>query len=198
MANILTAAEAATVLRCDVADANMLQLLPSVDAYIDRATGRDWAVDAVIRPEAKSAARMLLVRWHEDPGGMAAGNALGFGLSAVLVQLEALALLLETDGVPDEALAIAANNLADKMNIAANLVLIFNHPMAAGAVNQVVLKDSSGVVVASTNTLDITSKILTINPDANLTAGSTYTIVITAAADAYGQTLTADLIFTTA
>lgn len=97
MANILTAAEAATVLRCDQADADMLQLLPSVDAYLKNATGRDWAADTPIRPEAKSAARMLLVRWHEDPGGMAAGSALGFGLSACLVQLEAVALQLAAE-----------------------------------------------------------------------------------------------------
>ncbi len=89
---ILTTAEAANVLRCADDDPNMLMLLPQIDAYIEQATGHDWAADTVIREEAKSAARMLLVRWHEDPGGMAAGAALGFGLSAALTQLEALAL----------------------------------------------------------------------------------------------------------
>lgn len=92
MANILTAAEAAVVLRCEATDANMLALLSQVDAYIKNATGHDWASDTSIRAEAKSAARMLLVRWHEDPGGMAAQSALGFGLSQALVQLECLAL----------------------------------------------------------------------------------------------------------
>jgi len=89
---ILTTAEAAEVLRCDEDDPNMLMLLPQIDAYIERATGHDWAADTPIREEAKSAARMLLVRWHEDPGGMAAGASLGFGLTACLTQLEALAL----------------------------------------------------------------------------------------------------------
>jgi hypothetical protein len=89
---ILTPYEAATVLRLEEDDPNMLDLLVQVDAYIKNATGRDWAADTPILPEAKAAARMLLVRWHEDPGGMEAGAALGFGLSACLVQLEALAL----------------------------------------------------------------------------------------------------------
>lgn len=93
MANILTASEAATVLRCDETDADMLALLSAVDAYIKNATGHDWASDSQVVDEAKSAARMLLVKWHEDPGMMGNNSvALGFGLSACLIQLEAMAL----------------------------------------------------------------------------------------------------------
>jgi hypothetical protein len=92
MGNILTTAEAANALRCDENDANLIDLLPQIDRYVMRATGHDWAADDPVQPEAKDAARMLLVRWHEDPGGMAAGGALGQGLSACLTQLEALAL----------------------------------------------------------------------------------------------------------
>jgi hypothetical protein len=93
MASILTASEAATVLRCDADDADMLALLPLVDAYLKRATGHDWASDAPIIAEAKSAARMLLTLWHENPGMVTSGmTSLGFGLSAVLTQLEAIAL----------------------------------------------------------------------------------------------------------
>ena len=92
MANILSTSEAATALRCETTDADMLALLPLVDSYIKNATGHDWAVDTSIRLEAKSAARMLLVLWHENPGMVNSGNSLGFGLSAALVQLEAIAL----------------------------------------------------------------------------------------------------------
>lgn len=93
MTNILTTSEAATVLRCDESDADMLVLLPAVDAYIKNATGHDWTLDNPVVPEAKSAARMLLVKWHEDPGMMGNSTApLGYGLSACLIQLEALAL----------------------------------------------------------------------------------------------------------
>ncbi len=93
MTNILTAAEAATILRCEADDLNVLDLLPQIDAYIKNATGHDWAADSPIHENAKNAARMLLVLWHENPGMMQGGeSALNFGLRAVLVQLEAIAL----------------------------------------------------------------------------------------------------------
>ncbi len=92
MANILTAAEAAQVLRCEATDALMLALLPSVDAYIKGATGHDWAADSTVNPAAKSAARILIALWHENPAMIGSQGALPWGLSAVLSQLEALAL----------------------------------------------------------------------------------------------------------
>lgn len=93
MTNILTAAEAAAVLRTEATDTMLLALLPQVDAYIRNASGRDWTADSSINPAAKSAARMLLVLWHEDPGVLSGSGAatLGFGLTATLTQLEALA-----------------------------------------------------------------------------------------------------------
>jgi hypothetical protein len=197
--NILTTTEGANALRTATNDVLMLDLLSQVDAYINNATGRDWTADSPIRPEAKAAARMLLVRWHEDPGGMAAGSALGFGLSAAVVQLEALALQLETTGVPEEALALAATNVSGEMAVSANLVLVFNHPMASGATTAVTLEDATGATVTSVNSLDTaTSRILTINPTGSLTADSTYTIVINHAPDIYGQTLDTEIPFWTA
>ena len=92
MASILTANEAANALRCDATDPAMLDLLPQVDAYIKSATGRDWTKDNPISPAAKSAARMLLVRMHEDPGGLGDGGALSLALTSLLTQLKALAL----------------------------------------------------------------------------------------------------------
>jgi hypothetical protein len=95
--NILTADEAATVLRCAEDDQLMLDLLDQVDAYINNATGWDWRAEypEEAYPEAKSAARMLLVKWHENPGmAGSAEDALSFGLRAALMQLKALALEL--------------------------------------------------------------------------------------------------------
>ena len=90
---ILTATEASNVLKCEIDDPTMLALLPAIDAYIVRATGHDWAADTTIPQEAKSAARILLVQWHEDPGMMAGGTVvLSAGLTACLAQLEAMAL----------------------------------------------------------------------------------------------------------
>lgn len=94
MANILLAAEAATVLRTDATDPNIALLLPQIDAYIANATGRNWEEDETIRPEAKAAARMLLVMWFENPAMIGSVGVLNFGLTAALVQLEAIALEL--------------------------------------------------------------------------------------------------------
>lgn len=94
---ILTIQEAATVLRCDTDDPNMLDLLPLVDKYIQDATGHDWAQDEPVYASAKAAARMLLVLWHENPGMISSGmTSLSWGLSAALSQLEARALLYHT------------------------------------------------------------------------------------------------------
>lgn len=196
MANILTTAEAANVLRCAVDDPNLLDLLPLVDDHIQTATGRDWTQDAEIRPQAKLAARMLLVRWHEDPGGL--GNAFGPGLTAILIQLKALALALQSAGVPDEPLRLVASNISGVMAVGADLVLIFNHEMAATATLSVSVETAGGDTVASTNSLDATGKILTVNPNGDLVADSQYTLVIDAAADAFGQTLSGAITFQTA
>lgn len=96
MANVLNAIEAATVLRCENTDAAMLALLSQVDGYLKQATGHDWAADAVIHPAAKSAARMLLVMWFENPGMVGNMSSLNFGLTSALVQLESLALCYKT------------------------------------------------------------------------------------------------------
>lgn len=89
---ILSGPEAANVLRCAEDDALMLQLLPQIDAYIERATGHDFSDDTEISNRAKSAAMMLLVMWHENPAQMGGEDPLHFGLSAALTQLEADAL----------------------------------------------------------------------------------------------------------
>lgn len=92
MTNILTSNEAAIVLRCETTDPDMLALLPMIDSVIKNATGHDWTADNPILPEAKAAARMLLVTWHENPGMVGQQSALDFGLRSMLVQLEVLAL----------------------------------------------------------------------------------------------------------
>jgi methionine-rich copper-binding protein CopC len=201
MTNILTAAEAANVLRCLTTDALMLQLLPQVDDYIKTATGRDWTADSSIYPKAKAAAQMLLAMWHENPSMTGNAGALQGGLSACLTQLEAQALELESSGVPDAALTITARLPKDgdtDIAITANLTLIFSHAMDSSATSAVVLKNAAGSTVTTVNILDVTKKILTVNPTGSLTSDAAYTLVITAAADNYGRTITDEIGFTTA
>ena len=95
--SILTPTEAANVLRCEIDDQNMLDLLDPVDAYIENATGWQWSQDSEISASAKSAARMLLVQWFENPAqtGSEYEVPLTFGLNAVLLQLKAEAVRLK-------------------------------------------------------------------------------------------------------
>lgn len=93
LANILSPAEAANAIRSSPDDPAMLDLLSSVDDYIKIATGRDWASDSVIHPAAKSAARILLATWYDNPSMQQASMApFPASLTYALTQLEALAL----------------------------------------------------------------------------------------------------------
>ncbi len=93
MANILTTQEAADFLKCATDDPTMLSLLPQIDAYIKRSTGRDWTAESPIPVEAKSFARGLIVRWHEDPGVLNSSQeaVLTGSLLACAQQLRAMA-----------------------------------------------------------------------------------------------------------
>lgn len=200
--HILTLTEAAAVLRVETNNTDMLALLPVVDEYIKRATGRDWAADAEIDNGAKAAARMLLVQWFENPAMLSSGIAsLEFGLNAVLTQLEVKALQLETTGVPADVLMITAGfPLDDEAGVApsAALVLVFNHQMHADAPEAVTLADAAGEVVIIDPALDVTGRILTITPAGDLEANTIYLLILTAIPDIYGQTLTATRRFLTA
>ena len=90
--SILTASEAANAIRVDATDADLLALLPLVDAFVNRATGRDWTQDGTINNLAKNAARMLIVQWYDNPAQVGDGNSLSFGLKNTLMQLESEAL----------------------------------------------------------------------------------------------------------
>jgi hypothetical protein len=202
MTNILTIPEAANALRTADNDINLVDLLPQVDAYIQNATGRDWTADSPINPLAKAAARMLIVKWHEDPGMNATQVAsLGYGLASCFVQLQSLAMQLETNGIPDEALKLNSSfpvDGGDNIAVTANLVLAFNHAMDSTATSAVTLKTAAGAAVTVANSLDVNKKILTVNPTNSLAAATAYVLYITAAADSYGQTLTGEIRFRTA
>lgn len=92
MTNLLTPSEAAQFVRTDPGDTVVTMLLPLVDGYIQRATGRDWTQDATINAVAKAAAGMLLVGWYDNPGQIGNDGSLPFGLMSALAQLEAEAL----------------------------------------------------------------------------------------------------------
>lgn len=99
------------------------------------------------------------------------------------------------------ALALSSSTPVDGATgvvVTADLTLTFNNALPATAINNVVLLNpSDGSVIASTNTLDATSKIMTINPTASLAASTAYLLAY-AVIDIYGQTLSGSINFTTA
>lgn len=92
MTNLLTPNEAANYLRTEPNDPSMLMLLPAVDQFVQRATGRNWTADTSVHPLAKAAAGMLLVQWYDQPAMVGNDQVMPFGLLNVLAQLEAEAL----------------------------------------------------------------------------------------------------------
>jgi hypothetical protein len=196
--NILTTAEAATVLRGETDDPDMLDLLPIVDAFIKNHTGRDWTLDTTIHPMAKAAARLILVEWHED-AGMSAGEqrTITLGARNLLFELKMLAKSELISGVPDEELKIEQTNIGAEMAIDASILLVFNHEMANSATGDVSIEDGNGNSVAATNSLDVTKKIMTLNPSSNLSKAMTYTVIIDHAEDIYGQALDDEITFYT-
>jgi len=95
---ILTASEAAQALNySDVAQMPEKVtgiLVPGVDSYIEKATGRDWGTltttYTTIDPVAKVVAAALLSQWFTDPATI--GTANGLGIIGMLGQLEATVL----------------------------------------------------------------------------------------------------------
>lgn len=105
---------------------------------------------------------------------------------------------------PDVSGAPAALTLASSVPVdgapavavGANVVLTFSNKIASHAVT---LLDETLAIVPAAFSFDVTGKILTINPSADLSATTTYAVVVNGVRDIYGQQLTNQVIdFTTA
>lgn len=99
------------------------------------------------------------------------------------------------------ALALSSSVPVDEasgVSVGADLTLTFNNALQDAAINGVTLiKVSDGSVVAGVNTLNVTKKVMTINPTGSLTAATDYLLVY-AVTDVFGQTLNGSVNFTTA
>lgn len=98
--SILTNSEAMALLRLDglITDhPQVTVLLPAIDEYIHRGTGRDWSADTTVDPVAKSVASMLLNQWHDNPAMIGKIDELRYGITNLLSQLEAKALMLAAE-----------------------------------------------------------------------------------------------------
>lgn len=104
--------------------------------------------------------------------------------------------------VAPSAIALSSSSPAtNATGVATNatVTLTFNNAMEAEAINAVtLLRMDTGAIVATTNTLDATTKIMSLAHSA-FTAATEYKILIVGAQDIYGQVLAASAVkFTTA
>lgn len=102
---------------------------------------------------------------------------------------------------PVSALALSNSNPANNdtaVALDAKPVLTFNNAIS-NYDNILLMNITDGSLVTSSMTLDITGKILTVTPGANLVTGKVYNIILSGVTDVYGQTLATQVVkFTTA
>lgn len=106
----------------------------------------------------------------------------------------------EPSVVAPSSLALSSSDPTDGATgvvVTKTITLTFNNALPAGEIYHVVMAKADGTVVACTNSLDATKKIMTVNPDASLDASSVYIVAI-GVTDIYGDTLQTAINFTTA
>lgn len=100
------------------------------------------------------------------------------------------ALALSAADPVDGATAVAVGKV---------ITLTFNNSLLNSAISNVTLvNDATQAVVAGTNTLDTTKKVITVGHVANLAAATKHLIVVSGVRDVYGQTISQVIDFTTA
>ncbi len=104
------------------------------------------------------------------------------------------------DAVAPSSLALSSSDPTDGASaqaVSKTITLTFNNALPAGEIYHVVVAKADGTVVVCTNSLDTAKKVMTVNPDANLDAASTYIVAI-GVTDIYGDTLQTAINFATA
>lgn len=87
------------------------------------------------------------------------------------------------------ALAISDITPADAataVTVGSNVVITFNNSIKEEGV---ILTTEDGVIVPASKTLDVTGKILTINPTVDMTAATLHLVIVSGVIDIYSQTL---------
>jgi len=102
--------------------------------------------------------------------------------------------------VAPSALALSTSDPLDGATgvaVSKTCTLTFNNMLPASAVNHVTLFEDDGTPVASAVSLDATRKIVSVDPNSDLSASTSY-ILVYAVTDIYGQSLAGVVNFTTA
>lgn len=99
-------------------------------------------------------------------------------------------------GVPALTVTSTPADAATAVAVGANIVLTFSNAIRA---ENITLQTNMGVLVSATKSWNATTKILTIDPDANLSAATKHLVTIAGVVDVYGQLLAPSVVdFTTA
>lgn len=147
----------------------------------------------------KPTASLIIDSTKADPEKLAALEKILYGDTGVDARLP----------LPDEIAAIFAGETpsaltvtavpadeATAVSVSSNLVLTFNNAISE---ESVMVTSAAGAIVPVTKTLDATKKVLTINPNADLSAATVYLVNIVGVVDVYNQALTPTVVnFTTA
>lgn len=93
------------------------------------------------------------------------------------------------EGAAIEAITLSTIEPEDsdvEIAVDANIMLTFNNKILDETIS---VLSAEGVVIAASHTFDANGKILTINPNVNLSLNTKYTVVVAGVVDIYGQAL---------
>lgn len=105
----------------------------------------------------------------------------------------------ETASAPSFTLSSSPADAATGVSVSANVVLTFSNALKAGAENGIMLTSDAGAPVACARTIDAARKVVTLDPNSNLSGSTKYLVIVPGVVDKYGQSLANTVVdFTTA
>jgi len=113
----------------------------------------------------------------------------GLALDWEKVEHETAASLPENGTPPAFTLSASPADAATGVVVSANVVLTFSNALADGAEDSIMITTAAGAPVALARTINAARTIVTLNPDANLSAATDYLVVVPNPSDIYGQEL---------
>ena len=158
----------------------------------------DITTTPVIVPGYKPTASLVIDSTKVDAAGLAALELVLFGTTGVDPRLPLPAEVATIVATTPDAIALSTSVPADEATdiaIDADIVLTFNNAIVQ---ENVIMMTVAGVPVAVTKTWDATAKILTVNPDSDLSNSTEYIVVVDGVVDMYAQLLATETVsFTT-
>lgn len=159
-----------------------------------------WEVNTtpVTVTDLKPTANLIIDSTTVDAGKLATLELILFGTTGVDPRLplpnEVKTLMTTTPSAVELTTALPADAATD-VAIDADIVLTFNNAIVS---ENVLVMTALGVPVATTKMWDATAKILTVNPDSDLSNSTAYIVTVNGVVDVYAQALATETVnFTT-